>query len=206
MRDGLIGSVSWSWMKLCDTGRVRTPRAASRRHSYVVGQGAKGIVDRMRVARAQSRASATRPTRSICLRPTSAPPLSRTAKSSPSPPIRGRFSESPTHSGGKRIRAGRPTENGSPSFPTAQAAKKSGFRMSSAKPRRRSAMPIATRALSSGRPTLNRCSGTAPITSQNLESYGVPPDVWVDNGPADFLAGHDRQVEKAVELLTAEIK
>jgi hypothetical protein len=30
--------------------------------------------------------------------------------------------------------------------------------------------------------------------------------VWVDNGPADFLAGHDRQVEKAVEVLTAEIK
>ena len=41
---------------------------------------------------------------------------------------------------------------------------------------------------------------------QNLENYGVPPDVWVDNGPTDFLAGHDRQVEKAVEVLAAQIK
>jgi len=49
-------------------------------------------------------------------------------------------------------------------------------------------------------------AGVFGAKGQNLESYGVPPDVWVDNGPADFLAGHDRQVEKAVEVLTGEIK
>jgi tricorn protease len=48
--------------------------------------------------------------------------------------------------------------------------------------------------------------GVFGAKGQNLESYGVPPDVWIDNGPADFLAGHDRQVEKAVEVLTGEIK
>jgi tricorn protease len=48
--------------------------------------------------------------------------------------------------------------------------------------------------------------GVFGAKGQDLESYGVPPDVWVDNGPADFLAGHDRQVEKAVEVLAAEIK
>jgi tricorn protease len=49
-------------------------------------------------------------------------------------------------------------------------------------------------------------SGVFGAKGQDLESYGVPPDVWVDNGPSDFLAGHDRQVEKAVEVLAAEIK
>ena len=48
--------------------------------------------------------------------------------------------------------------------------------------------------------------GVFGAKGQNLESYGVPPDVWVDNGPADFITGHDRQVEKAVEVLTGEIK
>jgi tricorn protease len=49
-------------------------------------------------------------------------------------------------------------------------------------------------------------AGVFGAKGQDLESYGVPPDVWIDNGPADFLAGHDRQVEKAVEVLTGEIK
>jgi len=35
----------------------------------------------------------------------------------------------------------------------------------------------------------------------SLENYGVQPDVTVDNGPADFLAGHDRQIERALEVL-----
>src|SRR4029077_18742072 len=35
---------------------------------------------------------------------------------------------------------------------------------------------------------------------QNMENYGAPPDVLIDNTPADFLAGKDRQVEKAVEV------
>jgi len=39
-----------------------------------------------------------------------------------------------------------------------------------------------------------------------MENYGVPPDVYVDNPPVDFLTGRDRQVEKAVEVLQGEIK
>jgi tricorn protease len=48
--------------------------------------------------------------------------------------------------------------------------------------------------------------GVFGAKGQDLENYGVPPDVYVDNGPADFLAGHDRQIEKAVEVLAAEMK
>ncbi len=48
--------------------------------------------------------------------------------------------------------------------------------------------------------------GVYTASGQNFENYGVPPDVYVDNTPADFLSGHDRQIEKAVEVLCAEIK
>jgi C-terminal processing protease CtpA/Prc len=37
-----------------------------------------------------------------------------------------------------------------------------------------------------------------------MENYGVPPDVYVDNTPADFLTGHDRQIEKAIETLRGQ--
>jgi len=40
---------------------------------------------------------------------------------------------------------------------------------------------------------------------QNMENYGVPPDVFIDNTPADFVKGRDAQVEKAVETLKAEL-
>ena len=40
----------------------------------------------------------------------------------------------------------------------------------------------------------------------NFENYGVPPDVLVDNTPEDFLSGHDRQIEKAVEVLRLQMK
>ncbi|MDB6066251.1 MAG: peptidase [Pedosphaera sp.] len=40
----------------------------------------------------------------------------------------------------------------------------------------------------------------------SLENYGVQPDVWIDNTPGDFLTGHDRQIEKALEVLQAEMK
>ena len=40
----------------------------------------------------------------------------------------------------------------------------------------------------------------------NMESYGVPPDVFQDNTPTDFAAGHDRQIEKAIEVLRSEMK
>ena len=49
-------------------------------------------------------------------------------------------------------------------------------------------------------------SGVYTSAGENLENYGVQPDVWVDNGPADFATGHDRQVEKAIEVLKAQLK
>jgi tricorn protease len=49
-------------------------------------------------------------------------------------------------------------------------------------------------------------TGLWNITGQNLENYGVPPDVYVDNTPSDFLIGRDAQLEKAVEVLKEELK
>jgi tricorn protease len=49
-------------------------------------------------------------------------------------------------------------------------------------------------------------SGLWNVSGTNLENYGVPPDVYVDNTPADFLKGRDAQVEKAVEVLKEELK
>jgi tricorn protease len=53
-----------------------------------------------------------------------------------------------------------------------------------------------------------RTPGAGVFTSsgEDMENYGVPPDVWIDNGPADFLAGKDRQVEKAIEVLRGQVK
>ena len=48
-------------------------------------------------------------------------------------------------------------------------------------------------------------SGVWTVTSQNMENYGVPPDVYVDNTPSDFVKGRDSQIEKAVEVLKAEL-
>jgi tricorn protease len=49
-------------------------------------------------------------------------------------------------------------------------------------------------------------TGLWNISGQNLENYGVPPDVYVDNTPEDFLKGRDAQLEKAVEVLKEELK
>jgi tricorn protease len=43
------------------------------------------------------------------------------------------------------------------------------------------------------------------VDGTNLENYGVPPDVYVDNTPSDFLQGRDAQLEKAVEVLKEEV-
>ncbi len=48
-------------------------------------------------------------------------------------------------------------------------------------------------------------SGVWTVTGENMENYGVPPDVLVDNTPADFLKNRDAQIEKAVEVLKAEL-
>jgi tricorn protease len=39
----------------------------------------------------------------------------------------------------------------------------------------------------------------------NMENYGVQPDIRVDNAPADNLAGRDRQLEAAVDVLLKEL-
>lgn len=48
-------------------------------------------------------------------------------------------------------------------------------------------------------------SGLWNVGGINLENYGVPPDVYVDNSPADFFAGRDAQLEKAVEVLRGDL-
>jgi tricorn protease len=48
-------------------------------------------------------------------------------------------------------------------------------------------------------------SGVWTATGQNMENFGVPPDVFVDNSPADFVKGRDAQIEKAVEVLKEQL-
>jgi tricorn protease len=48
-------------------------------------------------------------------------------------------------------------------------------------------------------------SGLWNVSGQNLENYGVPPDVYVDNTPEDFLKGRDAQLERAVAVLKEEM-
>ncbi|MBY0496882.1 MAG: biopolymer transporter Tol [Cyanobacteria bacterium] len=52
-----------------------------------------------------------------------------------------------------------------------------------------------------------RTPGSGVWTSEgiNMENYGVPPDVFVDNLPADFFRGRDAQLEKAVEVLKEQL-
>jgi tricorn protease len=49
-------------------------------------------------------------------------------------------------------------------------------------------------------------TGLWNVSGQNLENFGVPADVYVDNTPGDFLAGRDAQLEKAVQVLQEELK
>jgi tricorn protease len=48
-------------------------------------------------------------------------------------------------------------------------------------------------------------SGLWNVGGTNLENFGVPPDVLVDNLPEDFAKGRDAQLEKAVEVLQEEL-
>jgi tricorn protease len=48
-------------------------------------------------------------------------------------------------------------------------------------------------------------SGVWMVTGENMENYGVPPDVLIDNTPTDFIAGRDAQIEKAVDVLKGEL-
>ncbi|MDD5542301.1 MAG: S41 family peptidase [Acidobacteriia bacterium] len=49
-------------------------------------------------------------------------------------------------------------------------------------------------------------TGLWNVNGTNLENYGVPPDVYVDNTPGDYLKGNDAQLKKAVEVLQAQLK
>lgn len=53
-----------------------------------------------------------------------------------------------------------------------------------------------------------RTPGAAVFTADghDMENYGVPPDYYQDNTPSDFLTGHDRQIEKAIEVIKAGLK
>ena len=44
-------------------------------------------------------------------------------------------------------------------------------------------------------------AGVYTSSGDNMENYGVLPDLFVDNAPGDFFSGHDRQIEKAIEVL-----
>ena len=39
-----------------------------------------------------------------------------------------------------------------------------------------------------------------------MEGYGVDPDIVVDNDPAKEYAGEDQQLNKAIEVILAELK
>ena len=39
-----------------------------------------------------------------------------------------------------------------------------------------------------------------------IEGYGVEPDITIDNDPAKEFSGDDEQLDKAIEMIKAEIK
>ena len=47
--------------------------------------------------------------------------------------------------------------------------------------------------------------GVWTAKGENMENFGVKPDVLIDNTPNDFYKGRDAQLEKAVKLLKADI-
>ncbi|BDC51065.1 tricorn protease [Bryobacterales bacterium F-183] len=49
-------------------------------------------------------------------------------------------------------------------------------------------------------------SGVYTAKGINMENYGVPPDVYVDNPPQETYQGRDLQIEKAIEVLRADLK
>jgi tricorn protease len=48
-------------------------------------------------------------------------------------------------------------------------------------------------------------SGVWTVDGTNMENYGVPPDVFIDNTPSDFFRGRDAQIEKALEVLKEQL-
>jgi tricorn protease len=60
-------------------------------------------------------------------------------------------------------------------------------------------------ALTNGATIRTPGSGVWTARGENMENFGVQPDVYVDNTPEDFVKGRDAQIEKAVEVLKGEI-
>jgi tricorn protease len=48
-------------------------------------------------------------------------------------------------------------------------------------------------------------AGIWTAKGENMENFGVRPDILIDNTPDDFMKGRDAQLEKAVKLLKADI-
>jgi tricorn protease len=48
-------------------------------------------------------------------------------------------------------------------------------------------------------------SGVWTARGENMENFGVKPDIFIDNTPEDFQKGRDAQIEKAIEILKADI-
>jgi Tol biopolymer transport system component/C-terminal processing protease CtpA/Prc len=49
-------------------------------------------------------------------------------------------------------------------------------------------------------------AGCYTLEGINLENYGVPPDIRVENSPEDYTAGRDPQLERAIEEALKEAK
>lgn len=49
-------------------------------------------------------------------------------------------------------------------------------------------------------------TGWHTLDGRNLENWGVPPDIYVEITPADYLAGKDPQLERATQELLKEIR
>ena len=109
---------------------------------------------------------------------TNAPPSSRTAKFSRSPPSAAKSSASPKLPGAKTIRNGRQTASGSPSSPIDPAAKKSISPMNSATISKKSATPIAINRSPLGArleiPSLVRLRPQAPPCGSRLRQDRCP--------------------------------
>ena len=49
-------------------------------------------------------------------------------------------------------------------------------------------------------------AGVYTAKGENMENYGVQPDIYVDNTPESFFAGRDLQIERAVTELLSQVK
>ena len=70
-------------------------------------------------------------------------------------------------------------------------------------PRRRGGTPVL---MDGGMITAPNAAFWTPEDGWTVENEGVPPDIEVEQTPADVIAGRDPQLEKAIEVVMAELK